>query len=483
MVMREGLVRKERKSEVGQTLTKLFNDKKEAEFAFNIISKTFSILRIEKSNDMRFPINFRSNERISIGVHDKNRFVHILGFVKSQNPSESCNLEILLSPNNKGAEDKYVYFNFDKSTNEPDVRIYKMPLNIAMLSQEAILGNYEESLGKFGANYKNHQVKCSIRDEEVEQRVLREIFLNGFSNVKERDELFPILKEDLALKAQEYTLAQCAEHTGFDLVILERWSRAIKRKGQIILYGPPGTGKTYMAEQFADYLVSGSDGKVDIVQFHPAYAYEDFIQGIRPKARESGGLDYPIVPGRFLEFCKKAESCYGPCVLIIDEINRANLANVFGELMYLLEVPVFVRRDRKIPLADGGYFSIPNNLYIIGTMNTADRSIALVDHALRRRFAFIRLGPNYEILRKYHERKKTGFQVDNLIEILSQLNNQIGDQNYEIGISFFLRDKLSEEIEDIWRMEIEPYLEEYYFDHLENVEDFRWEKIRSKIAS
>jgi 5-methylcytosine-specific restriction protein B len=212
------------------------------------------------------------------------------------------------------------------------------------------------------------------------------------------------------------------------------------------------------------------------VQFHPAYSYEDFIQGIRPQSQD-GQLAYPLVPGRFLEFCKKAESREGLCVLIIDEINRANLAQVFGELMYLLEY-----RDKKIRLAGSNeLFSIPENIRIIGTMNTADRSIALVDHALRRRFAFIELRPNYEVLRRYHEKKETGFPVDGLIETLKRLNHAIADKHYEVGISYFLTENLAEELEDIWQMEIEPYLEEYFYDQLDKVDEFRWDKIKPQV--
>jgi len=272
----------------------------------------------------------------------------------------------------------------------------------------------------------------------------------------------------------EYSISQCAQDTGFDIDMLERWVRAIERKGQAIFYGPPGTGKTYVAEHLADHLIGGGDGFVDLVQFHPAYAYEDFIQGIRPKSREDGGLDYPTVPGRFLEFCERAESRQGTSVLIIDEINRANLARVFGELMYLLEY-----REREILLAGGETLQIPKNVRIIGTMNTADRSIALVDHALRRRFAFLRLQPNYDILSRYHQ--NTGFSAGGLIGVLRRLNQQISDPHYEVGITFFLRENLDEEIEDIWKMEIEPYLEEYFFDQPENVDDFRWENVQSEI--
>ncbi len=191
-----------------------------------------------------------------------------------------------------------------------------------------------------------------------------------------------------------YALDDCATDTGFDRADLELWLAAIEHKKQAILYGPPGTGKTHLAKQLARHMVGGSNGFLEVVQFHPAYAYEDFVQGIRPQSGGDGQLDYPVLPGRFLRFCSKAAGRRGRCVLIIDEINRANLARVFGELMYLLEY-----RDETVALAvDGRSFSIPENVRLIGTMNTADRSIALVDHALRRRFAFIGLWPNYGVL-------------------------------------------------------------------------------------
>jgi len=275
----------------------------------------------------------------------------------------------------------------------------------------------------------------------------------------------------------EYSLAQCASAILCDEALLQRWVRAIERKGQAILYGPPGTGKTYLAEHLARHLVGGGDGFIETVQFHPEYSYEDFVQGIRPQPRADGQLQFPVVPGRFLDFCEKARECRGRCVLIIDEINRANLARVFGELMYLLEY-----RDREVPLASGGSLRIPANVRIIGTMNTADRSIALVDHALRRRFAFLALYPNYDVLEQYHH-DETGFEVKPLIEVLRRLNKQIGDRHYEVGITFFLRKDLSEQIEDIWQMEIEPYLEEYFFDQPDKVEAFRWDHVRKDILA
>ncbi len=119
-----------------------------------------------------------------------------------------------------------------------------------------------------------------------------------------------------------YPLSQCAQESYMDESLLANWVKAIYRKKQAILYGPPGTGKTYLAKHLARHLISGSDGIQSIVQFHPAYTYEDFVQGIRPQQSKNGGLDYPIVPGRFLDFCEKARSHQGTCVFMIDEINR-----------------------------------------------------------------------------------------------------------------------------------------------------------------
>ena len=271
-----------------------------------------------------------------------------------------------------------------------------------------------------------------------------------------------------------YTLTQCADDTGLPEVDLRRWLRAIERKGQAILYGPPGTGKTFLAQKLAQHLTQGKSGFWEMVQFHPAYAYEDFVQGIRPFTDDEGTLHYNLIPGRFLQFCQRASNHTDPCVLVIDEINRANLASVFGELMYLMEY-----RAAAIPLASGGSFQIPANVRLIGTMNTADRSIALVDHALRRRFAFIHLPPNYDVLRHYHA--SSNYDPEPLIKLLQRLNRQIDDPHYLVGVTFFLVQDLAAQLADIWQLEIEPYLEEYFFDQPDQIEAFRWEKVAKQL--
>lgn len=282
-------------------------------------------------------------------------------------------------------------------------------------------------------------------------------------------------KHILHCDANSYTLVDCANETGLDAEELSEWIEAIDRKGQGILYGPPGTGKTFVAQRLARCLVGDGKGIVESLQFHPAYSYEEFIQGIRPQSDEKGQLSYPMVAGRFLEFCKRASQSSDISVLIIDEINRANLNRVFGELMFLLEY-----RDQSMPLAGGGSLQIPRQVRLIGTMNTADRSIALVDHAMRRRFAFLQLQPNYDVLLRYHE--GSNFPIQKLKELLIRVNQRIGDSNYSLGISYFLHEELGKEFRAVWRMEIEPYLDEYFFDRPTLVDPFRWEAVHKELG-
>jgi 5-methylcytosine-specific restriction protein B len=385
---------------------------------------------------------------------------------------------------------------------KPEIRIYDLPIELIRPFNEELRKIHEKTFAHIAtrfqkwtaSNYRKFnqtEIAEAVFDLGKREKLFNEGLSKEIGNFVEREtkKSFDIMsptptfeelskREIPAEKAinQIFPLLQLAEETGFDEAELARWVRAIERKGQAILYGPPGTGKTFVAEKLAAHLIGGGDGFFDLVQFHPAYAYEDFVQGIRPQS-EGDHLSYPVVPGRFLEFCAEASQRRERCVLIIDEINRANLSRVFGELMYLLEY-----RERAIPLAGGGFFKIPANVRLIGTMNTADRSIALVDHALRRRFAFLALYPNYDLLRRYHQRQQTGFSSEGLISILQRLNQQINDPHYAVGVTYFLTQHLADELEDIWRMEIEPYLEEYFFDQPGKVADFRWDTIKQKVA-
>jgi dynein-related subfamily AAA family protein len=172
---------------------------------------------------------------------------------------------------------------------------------------------------------------------------------------------------------------------------LEKVVELLRDKGQVIFYGPPGTGKTFVARKIVEYLAPG-EGRREVVQFHPSYSYEDFVHGYRPVTRADGTLAYDLKPGPFMRLARQAGEGPGEHVLLIDEINRGNLPKILGELLYLLEY-----REDEVVLMYGeeeSRFSLPEDLLIIGTMNTADRSVALIDAALRRRFHFVPFFPN-----------------------------------------------------------------------------------------
>lgn len=251
---------------------------------------------------------------------------------------------------------------------------------------------------------------------------------------------------------------------------------ALNRKKNIILMGAPGVGKTFMAKRLAYSIMGERDSsRVTMVQFHQNYSYEDFMLGYRPK--DSG---FELKYGVFYEFCKKAEEDEGrPYYFIIDEINRGNLNKIFGELFMLIEND---KRDLKLqlPYADE-LFSIPSNVFIIGMMNTADRSLAMIDYALRRRFAFVGLEPGFDTdgFKRYGQSLGNG-RFDRLITAVKTLNREISEDDslgkgFRIGHSYFcgLTPETADErtLSGIVEYELIPLLEEYWFDEPDKVDD------------
>lgn len=252
----------------------------------------------------------------------------------------------------------------------------------------------------------------------------------------------------------------------------------LNNKKNIVLQGPPGVGKSYIAKRLA-YALMGEKAtdRVEMVQFHQSYAYEDFVQGYRPS--DSG---FELKNGLFHQFCTKAAKDPGkPYVFIIDEINRGNLSKIFGELMLLIEADKR-GEEWRVPLTYskdlGERFYVPSNVYLIGLMNTADRSLAMVDYALRRRFAFIDLQPEFKsegFARYLKDQGADDAMLATIVSRMTALNDRIAKDTtnlgpgFCIGHSFFCSDALNGIYDNAWyqqivHFELSPLIHEYWFD-------------------
>ena len=251
----------------------------------------------------------------------------------------------------------------------------------------------------------------------------------------------------------------------------------LEHKKNIILQGAPGVGKTFAAKRLA-YSIIGeeNENQIEFVQFHQNYSYEDFIMGYKPTEN-----NFEMRKGIFYNFCKKAEKNPDKkFFFIIDEINRGNMSKIFGELLMLIEKD---HREEKIKLSySDEKFSVPKNLYIIGMMNTADRSLAIIDYALRRRFSFFEMEPAFDS--DGFKNLQQTFQneiFDKLVEQIKNLNKEISadkslGKGFCIGHSYFCLKNCDEKIlRSIVDYEILPTLEEYFFDDENKFE--KWQNI------
>ena len=261
----------------------------------------------------------------------------------------------------------------------------------------------------------------------------------------------------------------------------------IKRKKNVILQGAPGVGKTFSAKRLAYSIMGEKDeNRIELIQFHQNYSYEDFIMGYKPN--EEGG--FKLVEGSFYRFCKKAEQePEKDFFFIIDEINRGNLSKIFGELFMLIEKDY---RNEKIKLAyRDEYFSVPHNVHIIGMMNTADRSLAMIDYALRRRFSFYDMEAGFET--KSFKNYINNIQnecFEHVVHSIQELNHVISNDNslgkgFCIGHSYFCNlsseDCSNEILSNIIEYDIIPMLKEYWFDN-EDKFNKQAEKLRNSLS-
>jgi len=294
---------------------------------------------------------------------------------------------------------------------------------------------------------------------------------------------------------QEYSMEKLAQELLIDVSSLENLRALLRDRKQVILYGPPGTGKTFIAEKFASVFAGELDSqasRVQTVQFHPTYSYEDLVEGYSPARGNGGETAFELQDGPLKKIAAAASSYLYETqpmdnpektyVLIIDEINRVDLSEVLGELLSLLE-----HRDKSIQLRySKEQFQLLPNLYIIGTMSTAGHPIKRLDAALRRRFHFYPLFPDRPPIKNLLARwvAKHHPTLDWIAKVVDRANELLNDPNAAIGPSHFLREDLDEEkINLIWNYTILPYIEDYYLGDSKSFEGFSLTGLRADTAA
>lgn len=252
---------------------------------------------------------------------------------------------------------------------------------------------------------------------------------------------------------------------------------------QVVLAGPPGTGKTWVARAIATHLAGGDRSRVRVVQFHPSYGYEEFIEGLRPAwDAEHGGVVFRPVEGIVLRMAARVRDSGDDHFLVIDEMNRANLPRVFGELLFLFE---YRGPNDYIELQYGSYwqslghdeqFRLPPALHFIGTMNTADRSIRSIDSAMRRRFEIFFCRPDTELLQRWYRRAENTNAIPDLFSGLDALNARLEaefDEHHLVGHTFFMKRAMDPGVlQGIWERQVHPLIGEYFFDRPDIAADF-----------
>ena len=407
---------------------------------------------------------------------------------------------------------------------------------IDMKLRDGLCYTYKNMYGSSDEDIKTKDPRTIFVHKEKElknkdENIIREFVKEKTDTVKDNDDdiepcyLIEAETEDGKLRTEEELKAEVIKGVGLLMPYYKHIMDYPEIVKNMILYGPPGTGKTYITATYA-VLICGwytldtlknmnhskimeiyheleQEGRIGFTTFHQSYGYEDFIEGIRPvldkektdaqnqseeqKSEKSGNLEYTMEPGVFKAFCEKAEKSKKPYVFIIDEINRGNISRIFGELITLIEESKRKGEadERSVILPYSGLpFSVPSNVYIIGTMNTADRSIALLDTALRRRFSFVEMMPDTEVLKDIKIEvpempdtvdKKAGkntIDIQKLLEIINQRIEVLYDREHTIGHAYFCGLKKTatlDGLKNVFKKSVLPLLQEYFFDDYEKI--------------
>lgn len=415
---------------------------------------------------------------------------------------------------------------------------------IDMKLRDGLCYTYKNMYGSGDEDIKTKDPRTIFVHKEKElknkdENIIREFVKEKTDIVEDNDDdiepcyLIEAETEDGKLRTEEELKAEVIKGVGLLMPYYKHIMDYPEIVKNMILYGPPGTGKTYITATYA-VLICGwytldtlknmnhskimeiyheleQEGRIGFTTFHQSYGYEDFIEGIRPvldkeqkdgqnqseeqKPEKSDNLEYTMEAGVFKAFCEKAEKeSEKPYVFIIDEINRGNISRIFGELITLIEESKRKGEadERSVILPYSGLpFSVPSNVYIIGTMNTADRSIALLDTALRRRFSFVEMMPDTEVLKDINIEvpkmpdtvdKKEGnaagnegkiiIDVQKLLEIINQRIEVLYDREHTIGHAYFcgLKENATlDGLKNIFKKSVLPLLQEYFFDDYEKI--------------
>ena len=407
---------------------------------------------------------------------------------------------------------------------------------IDMKLRDGLCYTYKNMYGSGDEDIKTKDPRTIFVHKEKElknkdENIIREFVKEKTDTVKDNDDdiepcyLIEAETEDGKLRTEEELKAEVIKGVGLLMPYYKHIMDYPEIVKNMILYGPPGTGKTYITATYA-VLICGwytldtlknmnhskimeiyheleQEGRIGFTTFHQSYGYEDFIEGIRPvldkektdaqnqseeqKSEKSRNLEYTMEAGVFKAFCEKSEKSKKPYVFIIDEINRGNISRIFGELITLIEESKRKGEadERSVILPYSGLpFSVPSNVYIIGTMNTADRSIALLDTALRRRFSFVEMMPDTEVLKDIKIEvpempdtvdKKAGkstIDIQKLLEIINQRIEVLYDREHTIGHAYFCGLKKTatlDGLKNVFKKSVLPLLQEYFFDDYEKI--------------